>query len=420
MTVKKLSTESYKGVRDFYPEDMAIERHIFDTWSNSAELFGFERYDASILEPSELYKAKGAENEEMVNEQTYTFTDRGNREVTLRPEMTPTVARMIAAKRRNLQFPVRWYSIPNCFRYERTQRGRLREFWQLNCDIFGGDPASADAEIIALAHQLLIDFGATPDMFEIRVNDRGLMERLYRAIGVPVHMFGPITALNDRRRKITDAMYRDSLTDITDSDTLTEQIILMLDHSDEQSDIMFSLAELGITNAVFDKSLARGFAYYTGTIFEVLDVSGENNRSMLGGGRYDNLTSMFGGEPISGVGFGMGDVTMRDFLETHNLLDDYVPTHAPTLLIIPTDNTQNLTSLKIASEFRHSSIRTVTDTSNKKIGEKISRAVARGIPYTIIVGEDEAGGGPLTLKHLTTNTETVGTIPDLRTTMAQA
>ena len=148
--MKHLSTDPYKGVRDFYPDDMAVQRYIFDVWSQTAESFGFERYDASMLEPADLYKAKGAENAEMVNEQTYTFIDRGDREVTLRPEMTPTVARMIAKKAKELAFPVRWYSIPNLFRYERAQKGRLREHWQLNCDIFGTDEVAADVEIIAL------------------------------------------------------------------------------------------------------------------------------------------------------------------------------------------------------------------------------------------------------------------------------
>ena len=160
MTDKILSTDSYKGVRDFYPDDMAILRYIFDVWSQTAESFGFERYDASVLEPADLYKAKGAENEEMVNEQTYTFIDRGKREVTLRPEMTPTVARMVAGRRRELSFPVRWYSIPNLFRYERPQRGRLREHWQLNCDIFGASHFTADVEIIALAYHMLITYAS--------------------------------------------------------------------------------------------------------------------------------------------------------------------------------------------------------------------------------------------------------------------
>ena len=160
-----LSTQSYKGVRDFYPADMAIQQYIFDTWSETAERFGFERYDASVLEPSALYKAKGAENAEMVNEQTYTFTDRGEREVTLRPAMTPTVARIVAVKWGELarKRPLRWYSIPNLFRYERAQRGRLREHWQLNADIFGATNFEIDVEIIQLAHQIFLDFGIAFD-----------------------------------------------------------------------------------------------------------------------------------------------------------------------------------------------------------------------------------------------------------------
>jgi histidyl-tRNA synthetase len=391
MADKQLSTDSYKGVRDFYPEDMAIQRYIFDTWSKTAESFGFERYDASILEPAQLYKAKGAENEEMVNEQTYTFTDRGGREVTLRPEMTPTVARMVAGKRRELSFPLRWYSIPNLFRYERPQRGRLREHWQLNCDIFGGDTLSADIEIISLAHQLLVNFGATPEMFEIRINDRALMERLYGAIGVDTALIPAITRLNDRKRKITANEYRTTLIEIVGDETLAEEIIILLEKSDEQSDIMFALSELGITNVVFDKTLARGFDYYTGTIFEIFDVSGENNRSMLGGGRYDNLTGMFGGEPISGVGFGMGDVTMRDFLETHTLLEGHLEhTH---VTIIPMEASNNFEALQLAKKMRAQGVRVSTDYSSKNFGKKIESFHKSRSTGFILLGSNEVASG---------------------------
>src|SRR3989338_2736742 len=165
---EKLSTDPYKGVRDFYPEDMAIQRYIFDTWAHVAESYGFERYDASVLEPAELYRAKTGE--EIVNEQTYTFKDRGDREVTLRPEMTPTVARMVAARRRELSFPLRWYSIPNLFRYERTQRGRLREHWQLNADLFGVESIEADLELIRMADRIMKNFGAKQSDYEVRLN----------------------------------------------------------------------------------------------------------------------------------------------------------------------------------------------------------------------------------------------------------
>ena len=413
MSQKRLSTDAYKGVRDFYPKEAAIQQYIFDTWSKSAESFGFERYDASLLELSDLYKAKGAVNEEMVNEQTYTFIDRGDREVTLRPEMTPSVARMVAGKSRELSFPLRWYSIPNLFRYERPQRGRLREHWQLNCDIFGTTDYTTDVEIITLAYQCLIDFGATPDMFEIHINDRAMMTRLYQALGIDDMMIPAITRLNDKRDKIDAQTYRSDLKTIVGDGLLVEEIIMMLDHSDEQTDVVIGLSELGITNVVFNKSLARGFDYYTGTIFEFKDTSGDNNRSLLGGGRYDNLTEMFGGEAIPGIGFGFGDVTMRDFLTTHGLLPDTVMATGPTLMLLPTDVTQNLAAQKIAHSFRTAGIRVATDISAKKIGRKISDAVAAGCQFVIVVGEDEVASSNFVLKHLAGETQASGTIAEL-------
>jgi histidyl-tRNA synthetase len=420
MKKSNLSTDSYKGVRDFYPADMAVQQYIFDMWSRTAESFGFERYDASILESSEIYKAKGAENEEMVNEQTYTFTDRGDREVTLRPEMTPTVARMIAKKTRELSFPVRWYSIPNLFRYERPQKGRLREHWQLNCDIFGAVDFSADVEIIALAHQTLIDMGATPEMFEIRINDRKLMERMYLALGIDKEAIPAITRLNDRKNKIDAQTYRTELKEITGDGLLVEQVIMMLENSDEQSDVVIGLQELGITNVVFDKSLARGFDYYTGTIFEIFDVSGENNRALLGGGRYDNLTSMFGGESVSGIGFGMGDVTMRDFLETHNLLPSSIKNTAANVIIIPQSANENLSSQAIAHQIRQVGLSASTDIGTQKVGKKISNASDRGANFVIVVGENEVATGNLTVKNLRSGEEQSGQLSELINFMSVA
>ncbi len=415
MTDKILTTDAYKGVRDFYPEDMAIQRYIFGVWSETAESFGFERYDASVLEPSELYKSKGAENEEMVNEQTYTFIDRGDREVTLRPEMTPTVARMVAGRRRELSFPVRWYSIPNLFRYERPQRGRLREHWQLNCDIFGAADFTADVEIISLAHQMLLNFGAESDMFEIRINNRAEMGMLYAGIGITdVEKQNAITRLNDRFHKISTDEYKTLLTEITSDHTLTEKVFELVTSggAETNNSVANGLKELGINNVKIDRTLARGFNYYTGTIFEIFDVSGENNRAMLGGGRYDNLTSMFGGEPITGIGFGMGDVTMKDFLETHNLLTSN--TTAPTLVVIPMETAQNLTAQKIAKQFRdEAGISVATDISTKKIGKKIGDASERKVDYIVVVGENEIRDNAFTLKSMNEETTMSGTVDEL-------
>ena len=409
---KNLSTQPYKGVRDFYPEDAAIQQYIFDTWSKTAEAFGFSRYDASILEPSAMYKAKGAQNEEMVNDQTYTFTDRGDREVTLRPEMTPTVARLIAGRRRELSFPVRWYSIPNLFRYERAQRGRLREHWQLNCDIFGGDSFAADVEMILLARQVLLDFGATDDMFEIHLNDRAQMMRQYLALGLTEAQIPNITRLNDKKNKISKEEYRTELNEITKDETLSEEIIILLEQTDTDSDIHFALNELGITNVVFDKTLARGFDYYTGTIFEIFDTSGENNRALLGGGRYDNLTALFGGEPVSGVGFGMGDVTMRDFLTTHNLIPTQI-NQGVTVAILPLSAAEQLPALKLAQEFRAAGVSASIDTSDRKIGKKIAAAETAHANYVLALGSDEAISNVYTMKHLQSGKETLGTVAKL-------
>lgn len=404
---KKLSTEPYKGVRDFYPDDMAVQEYLFAVWSDTAESFGYQRYDASILEPSELYKAKGAENEEIVNDQTYTFTDRGDRQVTLRPEMTPTVARMIAAKHKELTFPVRWYSIPNLFRYERMQRGRLREHWQLNCDIFGSDDIASDVELIALAYQIFINFGADESMFSIKINNRAAMNQHLEASGITdQETVKEVMGVVDRKSKMSKEEFDTALeaaagNAFTLPQTAPEAVQVVLD----------ALSELGIGNAVYDPSIVRGFDYYTGTVFEIFDTNPENNRSMMGGGRYDNLTSLFGGDPIAGVGFGFGDITLRNFLESNNLLTANIT--SPDLVVIPTESSLNLEGQKIAQRFRNEHIKVSVDISNRKVGKKISSASDALVEYVLVFGEDELKSGNYTLKNLTDETEQSGTIEQL-------
>ena len=217
----KLSTESYKGVRDFYPEDQFVQRYIFEHMERVCELFGYEEYNASILESAELYRSKTSE--EIVNDQTYTFTDRGEREVTLRPEMTPTVARMIAAKSREIPMPARWYSVQNFFRYERPQHGRVREFWQLNADIIGTSSIAADAEVIAMAHALLKSFGAEERDFEIRVSDRRILDTIYDSVGIDAGKRAEITRLLDRRAKSDD--FKSELAKAVGDDKVADELI---------------------------------------------------------------------------------------------------------------------------------------------------------------------------------------------------
>jgi histidyl-tRNA synthetase len=303
----KLSTESYKGVRDFYPEDMAIQNYIFGIWRKVSEGCGYSEYGASILEPAELYRAKSGE--ELVNDQMFTFTDKGDREVALRPEMTPTLARMVAAKRRSLKFPLRWYSIPNLFRYEKPQRGRKREHWQLNCDVMGIAGIEAEVEIISLAYKIMKAFGAEEKDFVIKINDRKKLEATLLSNGVTQENIPSVFRMLDKKGKIPDEEYTSELEKLGVNLSVLASGIVSLDEYKKS----------GMNNVEFDPSIVRGFDYYTGMVFEVFDTNPENRRSLFGGGRYDNLLEIFGEEPVPTVGFGMGDITIRDFLETHNL-----------------------------------------------------------------------------------------------------
>ena len=404
--MKNLSTQPYKGVRDFYPDDMAVQQYIFGVWAETAESFGYERYDASVLEPAELYEEKAAENAEMVNEQTYTFTDRGDRKVTLRPEMTPSVARMIAGKQKELSFPVRWYSIPNLFRYERAQKGRLREHWQLNCDIFGSDEIVADIEIISLAYQVFLNFGAEPSLFEIKINDRKWLDSVLHKEGLNPDQRKEMIALLDRKEKIDN--FEEEATKIAGKPiNLTSE---PGDDSDAKK-VIAGLKQLGIHNVSFSASTVRGFNYYTGVVFEIFDTSGENKRSLLGGGRYDNLTELFGGASVPGVGFGLGDVTVRDWLETHNLLTANIG--APDITIMPVESEQNLVAEQVAQELRSAGLRVSVDFSDRKVGKKLSQAAARFVAFALIVGEEEVASQRYTLKNLTEEDEISGTLPEL-------
>jgi len=399
---EKLSTESYKGVRDFYPEDQFIQRYLFEHMERVCELFGYEEYNASILEPSELYRSKTSE--EIVNEQTYTFTDRGAREVTLRPEMTPTFARMVAARQRDIPLPARWYSIPNVFRYERPQKGRLREHWQLNADIVGAEGVEADAEIIAVAHGVLRSLGADERNFEIRVSDRRILDAIYQSVGIAKEYTGSVTRLLDRRAKIDD--FEKELTTLIAHEEKAVKLIEELEHITSTAyleELRVALERLGVRNMVVDTSITRGFDYYTGMIFEVFDTDETNRRSLFGGGRYDNLLSLFGGEPIPAVGFGMGDVTARDFLETHNLMPTYTPSTELMICIVEPEATSH--AVQLAQSLRREDVTTAVNFSGKRIGDQIRGADKMKIPFIIAVGAKERDSGRYTVKNLSTGVE---------------
>jgi histidyl-tRNA synthetase len=383
---QKISTESYKGVRDFYPEDQAIQDYIFKTWESVVENYGYNKYNASILEPSELYRAKSGE--ELVNEQTYQFKDRGDRDVTLRPEMTPTVARMIARMRREIGFPARWYSIPNLFRYERPQRGRLREHWQLNVDVFGISGTDADIEIIEIADAILKKFGATHNDFIIKISSRKLLNAIFADwYEMSEEQSHKMQKLIDRKAKISTEEFDLEAEKIVGkafkflnfkNNDEALSIPSILDAKNELDAVISALHSRGIKNVEYDETLIRGFDYYTGIIFEVFDTNEKNNRSLFGGGRYDELMGIFGEEKIPTVGFGMGDVPTIDFLEVHHLLPKYKST--TDIMICIMDSEFNVAATEIATTLRKSGINVAVNYSNKKIGDQIKSADKQSIP----------------------------------------
>ncbi len=394
--MKKLKTENYKGVRDFYPRDVFFQEYIFDIWSKTVESYGFEEYNASLLENSEIYKAKTSE--EIINNQTYSFVDRGDREVTLRPEMTPTLARMIAAKKRELSFPLRLYSIPNCFRYERPQRGRLREFWQLNVDILNvKNDKFYDIEIIKLISQILLNFKAAPSDFTIKINSRTLLNSVYENY----YEFNENEALAfqrllDKKDKITAAEFKKEYEKITDKDYKDiadiddKKVKKELNYINE---IIDACKSAGIPNIEFDQNIVRGFDYYTGVVFEVFDTNPENNRALFGGGRYSNLIDLFESVKddvnISGIGFGIGDVPMMNFLESRNLLPEFVSSTDVLLGLISDDEKIIEYAETVANELRAEGKNVSINYDNKKVGDYMKMAEKNSIKNVVIIGEKE-------------------------------
>ncbi len=418
---KKLSTEAYKGVRDFFPADMAVEKKIFGIWRDVVEKYGYEEYNASVLEPAELYRAKTGD--EIVNEQTYTFTDRGDREVTLRPEMTPSLARMVAARKRELTYPLRWYSIPNLFRYEQPQRGRVREHWQLNADIFGIESTSAEIEVINMAYDITRAYGLKDSDFEIRINSRKLMNYLTRDVfGLDEEKAKMISKLIDKKDKVKSEWFEAAAIEAMGEQTnkfLTllnsknfEEFTSQLPQTSEEHvglkevrEVIAGLEKLGITNARFDQTLMRGFDYYTGVVFEVFDLNPANRRSVFGGGRYDDLLSLFGGDKVPAVGFGAGDVVAQDLMETYGTLPGPASTTQIMICIVGAQNTSY--ALEIAQKLREKGTKVAVDLSNKKLGDQISNADKRSVPQVLCIGDEEVKTGKLRMKTLKTGEESV-------------
>lgn len=430
-----LSSQPYKGSKDFYPEDMRVRQYIFGVWRKVCESFGYEAYDAPLLEPLEVYAAKTGQ--EIVNEQTYQFTDRGGRNVAIRPEMTPSVSRMVAARRQELGYPVRWYNIAQYMRYERPQRGREREFWQLNADIFGVAEVSADAEIITMADRIMKTFGADKKMYTIRINNRRMINLMMSEyLGLDVVQSQMMIKLFDRKDKLPREEFEAQAKEIFGDDKHFEgmnKIARLLEATSmaglpkelldsesvrEVQELFTLLHEAGVANAAFDISLMRGFDYYTGMVFEVFDNHPDNNRAMFGGGRYDGLVGLFGAEPVPTVGFAPGLTMTQLFLEAHDLLPSFVSTTDVYMVVLGDVHRQ---ARKLADELREEGVRVAIDNTGRKLDRQIKTAVKQKINYLLFVGQKEIADEIYRLKDVASETEhelslerVVSTITDRR------
>jgi len=398
-----LSKKPYRGTRDFFPQDKRILDYLFKKMHQISHSFSYEAYDAPLVEPVDLYLAKSGE--ELINDQIYSFEDRGKRNIAIRPEMTPSLARMVAQVHREEVKPLRWYSIPNLMRYEKPQRGRLREHWQYNCDIFGGAAVYSEIEIISLLINLLNSYGANHEHFEILINDRRIVDlffsnilklnpedshKLYKVVDKSKKV--PIEALGKMTEEYLDENQFNLFKDYLKIDDFSELEIFYKNHHIEIQDLEFFefikiAGELNLLQYLkYDSSIVRGLDYYTGIVFEAFDKHPENRRAICGGGSYSSLLKIFKEEPVLGVGFGLGDVTLRDFLETHKLLPAMNKSNAD-ILIVTSDLEKIPKLLSIANKLR-SNLNVMTQISPMKIGKAFKLCDKKEIPNILILKDD--------------------------------
>ncbi len=400
---------------------MSVRTQVFGHLYDVLERYGYLRYDGPILEQAEVYERKSGQ--EIADQQLYTLTTRGGERLALRPEMTPSVARMIAGHAKSLSFPVRWYSHPNCHRYERPQRGRVREHWQINADIFGSESANCEIEMFELIHDLMGAVGATPDMFAVRVNDRNLLSSaLTDVVGISPDHLAQVFALVDRWEKTSAEEHAASAAEIGLSDKQYEKLAETLGAGpallDElpaevkaESNLVKVLSSSAASLVRYEPLIVRGLAYYTSTVFEVFDTSPQNRRALFGGGRYSNLASMFTKEQISGIGFGMGDVTLMDFLDTHGLTPQ--PRSEVDVAVIPVTEELADPARDVATVLRKAGLRTSTPLELRKLGKELTRADKAGAVAVVIVGEEDWAAGRVTVRSLATREQEQVAVADV-------
>jgi len=415
-----LSTMPYKGTRDFYPDEMRIRNWFYSVIKNVLDKYVYEEYNGPMLESFDIYAAKSGV--EIVEEQTYNFNDKSNRRLAIRPEMTPTVARMVAAKLEQLTLPLRWFSIANLLRYEKPQRGRVREHWQVNVDMFGVWSLKSDLEIISIAVDLMKAFKADASMFKVKINNRKFFnEVLMKVLKVEKSRVQEVSKVIDKKGKIASEDFKKWLMDLGFDEEKVIELNSIFEIKDfngidklftdstedlpgrnELTELFALIKEVGLAEyCEFDFSVIRGFDYYTGTVFEVNDKSPKNRRALFGGGRYDNLIEMFKkGSNVTGIGFGFGDVTLKDFLETHNLIPENLNENKSVLIsVFP--NVPYSFYLELSKELHENGIGNIIYMGdNLKLKKQMLFAERKNISTMIIVGDDEFSTKMVNIKML--------------------
>ena len=417
-------TQGVRGTRDFYPEDMRIRNWLFDNFTDAALLHGFDEYDAPVLEHEELYTRKQGEE---ITQQLYNFEDKGDRKVALRPEMTPSLARMVMARAGGLPMPIKWFSIPQCWRYERTQRGRGREHYQWNVDIWGTNEISADAELISILVTFFEGVGLTPKDIVIKISSRKVLEEVLGSLEISEEIFSKTCIIVDKMDKLPAGIIEEQLTELGhNSDAISKiQSILGIKNMDElanslgkESSAVFELNSLfdsidsyGILEWVeFDASVVRGLAYYTGAVFEAHDREGKF-RAICGGGRYDKLLSTLGGKDLPATGFGFGDMVIMELLAEKNLIPELISGIED--IVIPLNPELRSASVMVAAALRDTGRTVDLVLEDKKLKWAFKHAERIGADRLVMVMPEEWKSGKVRIKDLESGEETDVSIEEL-------
>jgi len=412
---------SVKGTRDFYPDVMAVRRWMFDIIRDVSTRFGYQEYDGPCLEFLELYAAKSGE--ELVKEQAFVFKSPGDDLLTLRPELTPTLARMVAQQQYEIPMPLRWWSIGPFWRYENPQRGRTREFFQWNIDLVGTESIAADAEIVAVAAAFLKETGLSPDQVQIYVNNRRLMDQAFAQLEIPKDLSQSVYRVVDKLDKLSEKEWRAFAKDSGLTEKQVDGLLELLNNdllwqdSQELVEFFELIQTFGVKEYVtFNPKVIRGLDYYTGTVFEAFELGGQA-RAILGGGRYDNLVADVGGNRLTGVGFAMGDVVIELVLRDAGAVPERTGNNPQVMVTVFDEVTLNA-SITIAEDLRNAGYRVVSYPEADKLGKQFKYADRLDIPMAVILGPDELANGQVAVKNLKTREQVTVRREDLLTQVA--